>query len=75
MFWLSRFCWWLTCALLVVRQIAAVLPAIAADLSIQRRFLPLQVGGFVRRQRAGLHAFADAILLILFALVNLLRLD
>ena len=36
--------------LLVVRQIAAVLPAIVTDLMIQSGFFVFQVRGFMRRQ-------------------------
>ena len=56
--------------LFLVRQVAAVLPAILTDLMIQPGFFVLQIGRFVRRQGTILHAIRNPILLIFLALLN-----
>ncbi len=60
--------------LFFIRQVAAVLRAILARLSIHRRFLALQIGSLMRRKRTVLYTVRNPILLVFFALVNLLRL-
>ena len=58
---------------LLLREFAVVGGAIVFDLAIQIGFTPFQVLGFAGSKLAGIDAIGDAVLLIVFALIE--RLD
>ena len=57
--------------LLIVGQIAPVSLSVRPDFFVHLRFLVLQLGRLSGGQRAVLDAVPDALLLVLFALLNL----